>query len=76
MEGDVNMFRPTLEEVKKYAEDSSTAYKAVPVMKEILSDIRTPMEVLKRLLKVSKHTYMHRRKAEDLEWYDYRDRND
>ena len=58
MEGDVNMFRPTLEEVKKYVEDSSAAYKAVPVMKEILSDIRTPMEVLKRLLKVSKHTYM------------------
>ena len=52
------MFRPTLDEVKKYAEDSAAGYRAVPVMKEILADIRTPMEVLKRLMKVSKHTYM------------------
>lgn len=52
------MFRPSLEEVKAYAADEIAGYRTVPVMKEILSDIRTPMEVLKRLLKVSRHTYM------------------
>ena len=51
------MFRPTLEEVKTYAADPA-GYRVVPVMKEIMADIRTPMEVLRRLLKVSRHTYM------------------
>ena len=53
----VIMFRPTLEEVKAYAADPA-GYRVVPVMKEIMADIRTPMEVLRRLLKVSRHTYM------------------
>jgi anthranilate synthase component 1 len=52
------MFRPTLEEAKLYASENTGGYKVVPVMKEIMADIRTPMEVLRRLLKVSKHTYM------------------
>lgn len=40
--------------IRKYAE----GYKAVPVAKEILSDITTPIEVLKRLKKVSRHVYI------------------
>ncbi len=52
------MYRPTLEEAKKFADDKGSGYKVVPVMKEILSDIATPMQVLKKLLKVSSHCYM------------------
>ncbi|MCR4600156.1 MAG: anthranilate synthase component I [Clostridia bacterium] len=51
------MYRPGFEEAKKIAADCSE-YRTVPVMKEILADIRTPMEVLRRLMKVSKHTYL------------------
>ena len=49
------MIYPNIEEVKKYAEDG---YKTVPVCTEILSDIKTPIEVMKILMNVSKHCYM------------------
>ena len=52
------MYRPSLEEAKRFAEDSRSGYRVVPVMKEILSDIATPMQVLKKLLRVSSHCYM------------------
>ncbi|MBR6484145.1 MAG: anthranilate synthase component I [Clostridiales bacterium] len=45
-----------MEEVKKYA--SSAEYKCIPVSTSILSDIKTPIEVLKILKNVSTHTYM------------------
>ena len=48
------MLTPSLEEAKKYAQD----YKYVPVKKEILSDIKTPIQVLKILKNVSNHVYM------------------
>ena len=41
--------------MKKYAEDG---YKTVPVCTEILSDIKTPIEVMKILMNISKHCYM------------------
>ena len=44
----------SLEEAKKLAE----GYKVVPISKEILSDIRTPIEVLRILKGVSRHCYM------------------
>lgn len=44
----------TLEEAKKYAKD----YRVVPVSKEILSDIKTPIEVLRILKGADKHCYM------------------
>ncbi len=48
------MIYPTLEETKKYRSD----YKIVPVMKEIFSDIKTPIEVLRSLKKRSEHVYI------------------
>ncbi|MCQ2082034.1 MAG: anthranilate synthase component I [Lachnospiraceae bacterium] len=48
------MLIPEIEEVKKYSND----YKYVPVKKEIFSDIRTPIEVLRILKNVSQHVYM------------------
>ena len=53
-ERSLEMIRPTLEEAMQYQKD----YKVVPVLKEIYSDIRTPMQVLKILKKASKHCYM------------------
>ncbi len=44
----------TFEEYESYAKD----YKVVPVSKSILSDIRTPMQVLRILKGVSHHCYM------------------
>lgn len=53
-ERSLEMIRPILEEAMQYQKD----YKVVPVLKEIYSDIRTPMQVLKILKKASKHCYM------------------
>ena len=44
----------TLQEAKKLAE----GYKVVPISKEIMADIKTPMEVLRILKGVSRHCYM------------------
>ena len=44
----------TFEEAEKFAKD----YRAVPISKEIMADIRTPMEVLKILKNESSHCYM------------------
>ncbi|MGN0389880.1 MAG: anthranilate synthase component I, partial [Wujia sp.] len=48
------MVKPTLEEALSLAGD----YKVIPVCKEIFSDIRTPIQVLKILKKASEHCYM------------------
>ena len=48
------MLTPSLEEAKKYVNE----YKYVPVKKEIFSDIKTPIQVLKILKNVSNHVYM------------------
>lgn len=48
------MITPSFEEAKKYVND----YKFVPIKKEIFSDIRTPIQVLKMLKNESKHVYM------------------
>lgn len=48
------MYTPTLEEARQYRGE----YRCVPVCRTILSDMRTPIEVLKVLKKVSKHCYL------------------
>ena len=48
------MYRPSLNEAKEIAAD----YKIIPVRREIYSDVRTPMEVLKILKNVSRHCFM------------------
>ena len=47
---------PQIETVREYAAEGR--YKCIPVSTEILSDIKTPIEVLKILKNVSTHTYM------------------
>lgn len=50
------MMRPTLEEVKAYAKDGR--YTICPVCQEILSDFRTPVEVMRALMNVDQHCFM------------------
>ncbi len=48
------MYSPTLEEARTYA----SSYQCVPICRIILSDRRTPIEVLKVLKNNSRHCYM------------------
>ena len=50
------MIRPSLEEVRAYAAQGE--YRRVPVSTEILSDLYTPMQVLRKLKNVSDHCYL------------------
>lgn len=63
------MIRPSLEEVKRLAAGSD--YRYVPVSMEILSDIKTPIEVLRILKNVSGHCYMLESVAGNEEWGRY-----
>ena len=56
----------TLEEVKKLAENKT--YGRIPLTREIYSDIRTPMEVLRVLKQVSTHCYMLESVEESKRW--------
>ncbi len=61
------MNRPSLEEIKKL----SKSYKTVPVYRSIYSDIRTPIEVLKILKRVSHHCYMLESLEDTTKWGRY-----
>ncbi|MBR0271470.1 MAG: anthranilate synthase component I [Methanobrevibacter sp.] len=50
------MFSPSLDDVKKIARNKE--YKRIPIAYELLSDIATPIEVLRILKGISKHCYM------------------
>lgn len=63
------MIRPSLEEIKALAANGQ--YKCAPVSVEILSDIRTPIEVLRILKRVSGHCYLLESVAEDEKWGRY-----
>ena len=54
----------TLEAVKKLTEDN----RRIPLTREIYSDIRTPMEVLRVLKQVSTHCYMLESVEESKRW--------
>lgn len=49
------MFKPTLEEAKGYA---AAGYKMVPICYEMLSDIITPINLLKKLKAANEHCYI------------------
>lgn len=56
-ERNIIMLKPTLEKAKEL-----TGYSIIPVCREILSDFTTPIEVLKKLRRVSRHV-LHTWKA-------------
>jgi anthranilate synthase component 1 len=60
---------PSLQEVKRLAADGR--YKVVPVSCEMLADVCTPMEALKKLKNVSTHCYLLESVAEKETWGRY-----
>jgi anthranilate synthase component 1 len=63
------MIKPSFEEVKKAA--ATGKYSVVPVSIEMLSDIKTPIEVLRILKNVSNHCYMLESVAGSEKWGRY-----
>lgn len=63
------MFSPKLEEVTEIAKNKE--YKRIPISYEIFSDIATPIEVLRILKGISKHTYMLESVEDSKKWGRY-----
>ena len=63
------MFYPDLTMIRQLAADGT--YKTAPVSMEILSDIRTPIEVMRILKRVSNHCYMLESVADNEKWGRY-----
>ncbi|MEA4933445.1 MAG: anthranilate synthase component I family protein [Lawsonibacter sp.] len=63
------MFYPSLEEIKAAAERGG--YKTAPVSMELLSDFKTPIEVMRVLKHVSQHCYMLESAADMEGWGRY-----
>ena len=63
------MFSPSLDEIKEIAKNQE--YKRIPVSYELFSDIATPIEVLRILKAVSKHTYMLESVEDSQKWGRY-----
>ncbi len=57
----------TLKEAAQYAKD----YKVIPISKEIMADMKTPMEVLRILKNVSSHCYMLESVEDQKRWGRY-----
>ena len=63
------MFSPSLEEVTEIAENNE--YKRIPISYELFSDMATPIEVLRILKGISRHTYMLESVEDSKKWGRY-----
>lgn len=63
------MLKPSIEELRELK--NTGKYDIAPVSMELLSDIRTPVEVLKILLNVSEHCYMFESVTDNEKWGRY-----
>ncbi len=63
------MRQTSLEEVRKIAESGD--YKLIPVVREILSDITTPVQVMKKLKNVSDHCFLLESVEDSRQWGRY-----
>ena len=63
------MFFPDFEKIKEIANNKK--YKRIPIAYELYSDIATPIEVLRILKGVSKHTYMLESVEDSKKWGRY-----
>lgn len=63
--GSVSMYSPTIDETMRL---SSKGYGTVPVSRTILSDVRTPVEVLRALMRVDGHCYILESVEESKQW--------
>lgn len=62
-------FYPSFEDIKKIAEEGQ--FKTAPVCTEILSDIKTPIEVMRVLRNVSDHCFLFESVERDERWGRY-----
>lgn len=60
---------PTLNEIKQLAKNSD--YKRIPICKEIFADQFTPIEVMRRLRKASKHCFLLESAEQSKNWGRY-----
>ncbi len=65
------MYRPSYEEAKQFAQAGQEQYRVVPVMREILSDIATPIQVLRKLMRISRHCYLLESVEDSRRWGRY-----
>ena len=63
------MFSPSFKEVKEIAKNKE--YKRIPISYELFSDMATPIEVLRILKGISKHTYMLESVEDSKKWGRY-----
>ncbi len=63
------MRQSSLEEVKKIA--LSGQYRLIPVIREILSDVATPVQVMRKLLMVSDHCFLLESVEDSRQWGRY-----
>lgn len=63
------MLQTSLEDIKRIAKDGD--YRRIPVVRELLSDIRTPVGLLRVLLNVSSHTFMLESVEDSRQWGRY-----
>ena len=63
------MEQTSLEELKRTA--ASGAYRRIPIWREIFSDIATPVQVLKKLLAVSDHSFLLESAEDNKQWGRY-----
>lgn len=63
------MIQTSLEEVKKIAKDGK--YRLIPVIREILSDVATPVQVLRKLKNVSDHVFLLESVEDSRQWGRY-----
>ena len=63
------MFSPNLEEVKEIAKNKE--FKRIPISYELFSDMATPIEVLRILKGISRHTYMLESVEDSKKWGRY-----
>lgn len=63
------MIRPSISEINQITEMGN--YNTVPISMELMADIKTPIEVMRILLNVSKHCYMLESGADNENWGRY-----
>ena len=63
------MLQTSLEDIKRIAKEGD--YRRIPVVRELLSDIRTPVGLLRVLLNVSSHTFMLESVEDSRQWGRY-----
>jgi anthranilate synthase component 1 len=60
---------PSLDEIKKIAAEGK--YDIAPVMGEMLSDMATPVQVMRKMLNISEHCYMLESAEDNKQWGRY-----